>query len=493
MCSQGELYSQQRCCSLRLLSGVIVYRKSTHKPNLITTPVDSPTTLDPAKPQTKGTVTSCLEIGSSEKRFQGILKSPGIVCQNLLDHTKIFNHLYRRTDMNKEDYNLIRAVLKQLSQNGTCGFGEVMTNVFNIAMQLEREEFLGATHYERTDNRRAYANGYKERKLHCELGTLTLSVPKTANHGDTPFYPTSIQRGRQRTQTVDRAIRTMYRKGVSTRRVEDVLKEFGIENLSSTTVSRVRAEIEDQLESWRSRPLQECPYLVLDARYDKVRVDGAVRDVAILTAIGINRDGTRSILGVAVSLSEAEVYWRDFLVSLVERGLTGVEYIVSDDHYGLKAARRAVFSSAKWQRCQFHLSKNAVARAPNKEVRKSIGRELRAVYNSSNAEKAQQALDQLVEQYNETHPKFADWLKYNVPDCFTVFSLPENHQFRMRTSNLIERVVQQEIKRRTRLIRVSPSEKSLLNLATEIVRETDEMWLTENRKYLTWEDTVDQG
>ena len=300
-------------------------------------------------------------------------------------------------------------------------------------------------HYERTDKRRAYANGYKERKLHCELGTLTLSVPKTANHGDKPFYPTSIERGRQRTQTVDRAIRKMYRKGVSTRNVEDVLQELGIENLASTKVSRVRAQIDDKLESWRSRPLKECPYLVLDARYEKVRVDGAVRDIAILTAIRISRDGTRNILGVAVSLSEAEVYWRDFLVSLVERKLKGVEYNVSDDHYGLKAARRVVFSGAKWQRCQFHFSKNAVARAPNKEIKKSIGRELRAIYNSANALKAQQALDQLVE-YSHEHPKFADWLKFNIPDCFTVFALLENHQFRMRTSNLYERAVQQEIR-----------------------------------------------
>ena len=143
---------------------------------------------------------------------------------------------------------------------------------------------------------------------------------------------------------------------------------------------------------------------MLGTRYDKVRVDGAVRDFEILTAIGINRDGTRSILGVAVSLSEAEVYWRDFLVSLLGRGLTGVEYIVSDNHYGFKVARRAVFCSAKWQRCQFHLSQNAIARTPNKEVKKSIVRELRAVYNSSNAAKAQQTLDQLVEQYNQNHP-----------------------------------------------------------------------------------------
>lgn len=285
----------------------------------------------------------------------------------------------------------------------------------------------------------------------------------------------------------------MYTNGVSTRRVKNVLKEFGIDNLSSTTVSRVRSQLDEQLETWRSRPLSECPYLILDARYEKVRVNGAVRDVAILTAIGIHKDARRSILGVAVTLSEAAVYWKEFLSSLVARGLEGVEYIVSDDHYGLKAARRAVFSSAIWQRCQFHLSKNAVARAPNKKTKKCIGRELRTVYNALDAEKAQQALDQLVEKYCNSAPKFAEWLKFNVPDCFAVFSLPENHQFRMRTSNLIEPAVQQEIKRRTRIIRVSPSEESLLSIATQLVKLTDEMWLTENRKYITWEDNFEKN
>lgn len=258
--------------------------------------------------------------------------------------------------MSLEKNNQIRSVLKHLTKEGTCGFGELMKSFFNIAMRLEREEYLGAVHYQRTDDRWAYANGYKSKKLHCELGSLTLSIPKTAGHGDSPFYPNSLERGRLHIKAFERAIRSMYTSGITTTKVKAVLKKFGLQNLPSATVLRVSSEIEEQLESWRSSPLSKCPYLVLDVRFEKVRVSGADRSVAILTAIGINENGTRSVLGVEVSHSEAEVYWKNFLSSLVARGLTGVEYIVSDDHNGLKAAKRDVFSRAKWHHYQFHQS-----------------------------------------------------------------------------------------------------------------------------------------
>lgn len=276
--------------------------------------------------------------------------------------------------MSLEENNQIRSVLNHLTKEGTCGFGEVMKSFFNIAMRLEREEYLGAVHYQRTDDRWAYANGYKSKKLHCELGSLTLSIPKTAGHGDSPFYPNSLERGRLHIKAFELAIRSMYTNGVTTNKVKTVLSKFGLQNLPSATVLRVSSEIKEQLESWRSSPLSKCPYLVLDVRFEKVRVSGADRRVAILTAIGINENGTRSVLGVEVSHSEAEIYWKDFLSSLVERGLTGVEYIVSDDHNGLKAAKRAVFSRAKWHHYQFRPSEKAIARAPKKKPRKSIGK-----------------------------------------------------------------------------------------------------------------------
>ena len=210
------------------------------------------------------------------------------------------------------------------------------------------------------------------------------------------------------------AVAEMYIKGVSTREVEAVMREFGIESLSSSQVSRAAALVDDELEAWRTRPLGEIKYLILDARYEKMRHAGVVRDVAVLSAIGIGLDERRRVLGVSVALSE--VHWRAFLESLQARGMRGVEYVVSDDHAGLHAARRAVLGGAKWQRCQFHLAQNAIHHAPNIAIRKRIGSELRAVWNANTLAAAETALADLVSSYREAAPKLAEWLEYNVPE-----------------------------------------------------------------------------
>jgi len=283
------------------------------------------------------------------------------------------------------------------------------------------------------------------------------------------------------------AVAEMYIKGVSTREVEAVMREFGLESLSASQVSRATALLDDELEAWRSRELGEVKYLILDARYEKMRYGGVVRDVAVLSAIGIGPDERRRVLGVSVALSEAEVHWRDFLESLVVRGMRGVEFIVSDDHSGLRAARRAVLGGAIWQRCQFHLAQNAIHHAPNAEVRKKIGSQLRTVWNADTADKAQAELDALVASYRDTAPKLAAWLQKNVPEGFAVFALPEDHRRKMRTSNPIERGIQQELKRRTAKIRVFPGEAALLRLVSAVLVEIDEKWASENKAYIKWE------
>jgi putative transposase len=208
------------------------------------------------------------------------------------------------------------------------------------------------------------------------------------------------------------AVAEMYIKGVSTREVEAVMREFGIESLSSSQVSRAAKLLDDELEAWRNRPLGEIRYLILDARYEKMRHGGVVRDAAVLSAIGIGPDERRRVLGVSVALSEAEVHWRAFLESLQARGLRGVEYVVSDDHAGLRAARRAVLGGATWQRCQFHLAQNAIHHAPSLAIRKRIGAELRAVWNAGSLAKAETALAELVAAYRDTAPKLAHgWRK----------------------------------------------------------------------------------
>ena len=228
-------------------------------------------------------------------------------------------------------------------------------------------------------------------------------------------------------------------------------------------------------------------YLILDARHEKMRQGGVVRDAAVLSAIGIGADERRRVLGVSVALSETEVHWRGFLESLVARGSRGVEFVTSDDHAGLSAARRAVLGGATWQRCQFHLAQNAIHHAPNAEIRKRIGAELRAVWNAGTLAKAEAALAELVASYRGSAPRLATWLEESVPEGLAVFNLQEPHRRRLRTSNPMERAVQQELKRRTAKVKVFPSEETLLRLVSAILVEIDEKWASDTKAYIKWE------
>jgi putative transposase len=380
----------------------------------------------------------------------------------------------------------IAALMEQLVAQGPDGMAEVFTGLFNLAMRFERERFLGAAHYERSPERRGYANGYKPKKIDTPAGTLALEIPKTAG-AEAPFYPASLERGRRSTRAVMLAVAEMYVKGVSTRDVEAVLAEFGIESLSSTQVSRAAKLLDSELDAWRNRPLGEFRHLFIDARYEKEREGGVVRDVAIFAAIGVDAEGTRRVLGVSADPSEAEVHWRTFLDGLVARGLRGVTSITSDDHAGLAAARKAVFPGALWQRCQFHLAQNAIHHAPNNTIRKRIGAELRRVWNAPTLQAAEEELKRLAEFYRPTAARLAAWLERNVPEGLSVFALPEHVRRRLRTANPIERAIQQELKRRTVKVRVFPNRDALLRLVTAVLVEIDEDWDASSRTYLNWE------
>lgn len=378
-------------------------------------------------------------------------------------------------------------LMEEIIKTGANDIGGIFGKLLNCAMAIEREHFLGAAAYERSDGRHAYANGYKDKTIDTLAGTMTVSVPKTRGHEGEAFYPQSLERGRRATRAVLLTMAHMYISGVSTRDVEGVMREFGIENISSSQVSRAVKLLDEELSAWRNRALGVTKYLIVDARYEKVRQNGAVADAAVLSAIGIDEKGTRRVLGVSVAVSEHEVHWRSFLNSLVERGMRGVEFIVSDAHAGLNAARRAVLGGARWQRCQFHLGANAIHQSPNLAIRKAIGVELRSVWNAPTLFKAKERLTEMVVEYRKNHVKFADWLEKNIPEGLNVFDLPEEHRKRMRTSNGIERCVQQELKRRTRKIRVFPNEDSLLRLVTAILVEIDETWATKATPYVDWE------
>ena len=380
----------------------------------------------------------------------------------------------------------IETMMEQLIANGSEDMASVFAGLFDLAMRIERERFLGAEHYERTPLRHGYANGTKPKRLDTPAGTVTVHVPKTAGH-DEPFYPQSLERGRRSTRAVMLAVAEMYVKGVSTRDAEAVMKEFGIESLSSSQVSRAAKLLDDELQAWRTRPLGEIRYLIVDARYEKVREGGVVRDAAVLSAIGIGPDERRRVLGVSCTVSEAEIHWRAFLESLLERGMRGVQFVVSDDHAGLRAARKAVLGGAIWQRCQFHLAQNAIHHAPTLAIRKRIGAELRQIWNAPNLETATENLRRLVETYRDKTSKLAAWLEGNIPEGLAVFTLPEHHRRRLRTSNPIERAVQQEIKRRTQKVRVFPNEDSLERLVSAVLVEIDDKWAVADKACIKWE------
>jgi putative transposase len=389
--------------------------------------------------------------------------------------------------MQAQQDRVIAALMEQLIKAGPEGMAQAFTALFELAMRLERERHLEAALYERSPERRGYANGYKPKALDTPAGTITVQVPK-ARGTEEPFYPQSLERGRRSCRAVMLAIAEMEVQGVSTRDAAKVMAEFGLQSLSSSQVSRAAALLDTELQAWRSRRLGEARYLLLDARYEKLRDGGVVRDVAVLSAIGIEPDGHRRILGVSAALSEAEIHWRTFLDDLVARGLRGTEFIVSDDHAGLRAARQAVFPGALWQRCQFHLAQNAIHHAPNAAIRKRIGSELRHIWNASSLHAAEAELHRLADSYRQPAPKLASWLEANVPEGLAVFRLPEPHRRRMRTANPIERALQQEIKRRTVKVRVFPNENALLRLVTAILVEIDEAWATSNRIYLNFDD-----
>jgi len=242
--------------------------------------------------------------------------------------------------------------------------------------------------------------------------------------------------------------------------------------------------LDETLKAWRHRPLGEIIYLYLDARYELVRQAGQLRAAAILLASGVDPRGQRQMLGVSAALSEAELHWRDFLQSLVARGLSGVRLITSDDHAGLGAARRAVFGGVPWQRCQFHLQQNATAYVPRREMQSTVADELRTVFNAPDRPTAEAYLAKLVQKYEQSATRLADWLEKNIPQGFTAFDFPATHRRRIRTSNGLERL-SREIGRRTRVVGIFPNEASCLRLISAILMEVDEEWQT-GKAYLSF-------
>jgi transposase-like protein len=386
----------------------------------------------------------------------------------------------------QEDFTLPIEYLEQISEQGTEFLPELIRILVNAAMQIERQKHLGARWHERTPERQGYANGFKPKTVQTRVGGITFDIPQVREGG---FYPGALEKGLRSERALTMALAEMYVQGVSTRKVKAITEQLCGTEISSSHVSRATAQLDEVLEAWRNRSLGEYVYLYLDARYEKVRQDGQVRDAAVLIAVGVNREGKRDILGVSVALNEQEIHWRSFLQSLVQRGLQGVQLIISDAHVGLGTARQAVFGGIPWQRCQFHLQRNAQAYVPRKSMLSEVANDLRTIFNAPNRATAEAWLAQTVKKYEASASHLADWMEVNIPEGLTVFNFPSSHQRRTRTANLLERL-SQEIKRRTRVVGIFPNEAACLRLISAFLMEKSEAWLI-GRMYLNFEGSED--
>lgn len=381
----------------------------------------------------------------------------------------------------RQEDTAISTVLEIINSNGLEGLGEAVSILINEAMKVERSSVLNAQPWERTEARAGYCNGFKDKSIASRLGRLQLKIPQV--RGDIQFHPSALDKGLRSEKALKLAMAEMYVQGVSTRKVTSVLEKLCGLEISSTQVSNASKLLDKELEKWRNRGLSKVPFLQLDARYEKVRQDGTVVSCAVLIATGVMDDGRRTVLGTSVSLSEAEVHWRDFLLSLKKRGLHGVELITSDDHTGLKSALKSVFPSVPWQRCQVHLQRNATAYVPKVSMRKEVASDLRSIFNAPNMTEAKRLLEMNVEKYKTKASRLSSWMEENIPEGLTVFTLPESQRKKLRSTNMVERL-NKEIKRRTRVATLFPNEASLLRLVSSILVEISEEWET-GRKYLT--------
>ena len=379
--------------------------------------------------------------------------------------------------------NIVALLIEELSSGKDEKMKFLLEIVLNAVMKTERDIALQATPYERSNDRLGYANGFKDKCLNSRMGKLKLNIPQTRGIA---FYPGCIEKGLRSEKALKAAVAEMYITGVSTRKVEKIAEQLCGLEINSMQVSRMTKELDEDFEKFRNRPLGHFSYVTFDATYIPVRHNGTVRKQATLIACGVNAFGRREALGLSISLSEAEIHWKTFFNSLVKRGLTGIKLITSDDHAGLQSAMQSVFPGVPWQRCQFHMSKNAQQYAPKKHMREEIASSMRDIFNCPSIETAGLMVRNTVKQFEKIAPEFTQWLEENISESLTCLSFPQGHRKKIRTSNSLERV-NREIKRRTRVAVLFPNNESALRLATAVLIEIHEDWATGNQ-YLDMED-----
>lgn len=367
------------------------------------------------------------------------------------------------------------------------GVAKLLESVLNQVLQAQVTEQLDAERYERSEGRKGYRNGLYPHKLTTRVGTLTLHIPRIR---EGKFSTDLFSRYQRSEQAFVLALMEMVVNGVSTRKVTQITEELCGAEFSKSTVSELCKKLDPIVLAWSKRPLNDhsFPFVLVDAMYIKVREEGRVRSRGLLIATGINTDGTREVLGHQLGDSESEETWGAFFQELKQRGLRGVEYIISDQHSGLVRAIRKHFQGVTWQRCQTHFIRNVLDATP-KSIKEEVHRAIRGIFDAPDLEVARLYLDKTLNAYREKAQRAMGNLEQGFDDATAILCLPEKYRKRLRTTNSQERL-NEEVRRRERVIRIFPNRESAYRLLGALLMEIDEKW-SHRRKYLDMSDYLE--
>lgn len=346
---------------------------------------------------------------------------------------------------------------------------ESVRSLSQALMELEVEEHVGASRHERTTERTGQRNGYRDRNWDTRVGTVELSVPRTR---DGSYFPSLLEPRRKAERALSAVVQEAYVHGVSTRKVDELVRALGMSGISKSQVSRLCEELDTEVERFRSRELTGShPYVWLDATYVKARQDGQVVSVAVVIAIGVNAEsGQREVLGLDVGPSEDDgAFWLSFLRSLVARGLSGVRLVTSDSHQGLKSAVEAILQGAGWQRCRVHFMRNALAKVP-KEAQQMVGATIRTVFAQPDAESAHQQWRRVADGFRDRFSRLAGLMDEAEEDVLAYAAFPKEHWQKLWSNNPLERL-NKEVKRRTQVVGIFPDEAAVIRLVGAILND----------------------
>src|SRR5271168_2159851 len=385
--------------------------------------------------------------------------------------------------MAKTEAKPVAEIVNELFSKSPDGLRELVRAVMQEMLEAEMTDALGAEKGERSAARLGCRSGYYSRTLITRVGKLELRVPQDR---DGRFSTELFERYQRSERALVAALAEMYVQGVSTRKVKAITEELCGHSFSASSISTINKRLDQSLAQFAARPLSEAfPYLIVDARYERVREAGVIVSHAVLIAIGIDWDGRRQILGVELANRESRSSWSEFLRGLKARGLNGVELVVSDDHAGLKAAIREILAEAAWQRCYVHFLRNALDYVPRK-VDDDCLQELRWLYARRDLAEARSDLTAWLARWAGKYPRLTAWVEENLEETLSFYRLPRQHHKHLKSTNMLERL-NEEIKRRTQVVRIFPKAQSCLRLIRALAVETHENWLEQHR-YLNMEE-----